>query len=182
MLIAPACPCRVVRIEDLLVIGRGYRGPLITECVIKAGKSPATEPPTEARDGTLTFGPDGPTLKLDGVKLEEILLSLDAGPAPEDWDVLAPGFWFSLPRAMALYSPDPDEPGSLPELHHTRNTDALVVFARIARDAHEIVVTGPDGASLARSQLAVEGGTRTRARCGSSASTRCRTTPARRSS
>lgn len=146
MLIAPVLPCRVARLEDLLVIGRGYQGPLLTELIIRGGKAPASEPPAEVEPDTYALGPDGPTLTLDGVALADMVLQIDVGVGSGEWDVLAAGFWFSLPKAMALYSPE--EEGELPELHHPMNLQAFIGFARVGRDASELVIGAPGGGAL----------------------------------
>lgn len=85
MLIAPVLPCRVARLEDLLVIGRGYQGPLLTELIIRGGKAPASEPPAEVEPDTYALGPDGPTLTLDGVALADMVLQIDVGVGSGEW-------------------------------------------------------------------------------------------------
>jgi hypothetical protein len=165
MLLAPSCPCRVVRIEQMLVIGRGYRGNLITEVIVQLGPSPATEAPHPSgadvssigpNARAFSLGPGGPTLILDatdGAPLEDLIVRVDVGLGAAEWSVLAPGFWFDLPPGVILYSPDPQTPGDLPELHYGMNPEAMIGFMRAGRSAEEIVINGPGGTPLASSQL-----------------------------
>ncbi len=153
MLLAPVCPCRVARIHEILVIGRGYQGPLITELVVALGSQPASEAPTSSDGVTYTLGAGAPELHVESANLDELVLRVDVGLGPAEWSVLAPGFWFELPRGVVLYSPDPDTPGDLPELHHGMNTEAMIQFARIGRDAGELVLTAPGGKPLASATL-----------------------------
>ena len=153
MLLAPACPCRVTRVDELLVIGRGYRGPLITEVVVKLGSMPATTAPTSSDGVTFAMGAGGPQLRAESGNLEEVVLRIDVGLGPGEWSVLAPGFWFDLPRGFVLFSPDPQTPGDLPELHHGMNLEAMIVFARAGRAAGDLVLTAPGGEELAITAL-----------------------------
>ncbi|MDX2089115.1 MAG: hypothetical protein SFX73_14755 [Kofleriaceae bacterium] len=148
MLLAPECPCRAVLLGDLLVIGRGYRGPLISEVVVKRGAMPATAEPTSTDGINFSLGPDGPELLAESGNLDELVEHIDVGLGPAEWSVLAPGFSFDLPHGVVLFSPDPDEPGDLPELHHAMNFEAMIKFMRFKRAAGDIVVTGRDGKPL----------------------------------
>lgn len=158
MLIAPVLPCRVARLEDLLVIGRGYQGPLLTELIVRGGQALASEAPVEIEPDTFALGPRGPTLTLDGVTLADMVQQIDVGIGEGGWDVLAAGFWFSLPKAMALYSPSPEVEGDLPELHHPMNLEAFLNFTRVGRDAAELVIGAPGGGSLPMTLLETERG------------------------
>ena len=135
------------------MIGRGYRGPLITEVVVKLGSTPATAEPKSSDGVTFAMGPGGPQLRVESGNLEEVVLRIDVGLGPADWSVLAQGFWFDLPRGIVLFSPDPQTPGDLPELHHSLNPEAMIVFARAGRAAGDLVLTAPGGKPLASTAL-----------------------------
>jgi len=156
MILAPACPCRVVPIEELLIIGRGNTGTLLTEAVIKIGTAPATEPPKRIADRVhvepdrpsdhvYALGPSGPTITFEGVgpKLTEMFAQIDAGLAlgPDSWTVLAPGFMFAIPTpGFVVCSPDPDVEGDLPSLMLAMKTSAQITFARSSRRVDMIEV------------------------------------------
>jgi hypothetical protein len=151
MLIAPACPCRVARVLDLLVIDRRTSGPLTGGVAIKLGTAPATKAPTPQGPDAYAMGPDGPTIALQGVALGDALLQVDVGLGEAPWMVLLPGFMFAIPKGMVLYSPD--EQGGMPELHHGLQPGALVQLAPVGRPAHTVAVRGPDGSMLKAEEM-----------------------------
>lgn len=87
-------------------------------------------------------------MRVESSNLDEVVLQIDVGIGPGEWTVMAPGFWFDLPRSVVVYSPDPSTPGDLPELHHGMNLEAMIMFSRAGASAHEIVPTGPGGKPL----------------------------------
>ncbi|HUJ57025.1 MAG TPA: hypothetical protein VLX92_00960 [Kofleriaceae bacterium] len=151
MLIAPACPCRVARVLDLLVIDRRASGPLTGGVAIKLGTAPATRAPARQGPDAYTLGPDGPTIALQGVALDDALLQVDVGLGESPWMVLVPGVSFGIPKGMMLYSPD--EQGGMPELHHGLQPGALVQLAPVGRPANTIAVRAPDGSMLQSEEI-----------------------------
>jgi hypothetical protein len=114
LLVAPACPCRVLLTGGDLVFAHGPH----EVARIQPGTRAATKPLTWHGSGRGQFGSDGPTvLVTDGKRYEDVFLQIDVGLPDSPWCALGPGMIMDMPEGVVLLSSAPGDDDPMFELH-----------------------------------------------------------------